>query len=544
MKKHKPKKITWKLLLYTKILLLWAVWINSALEPSLNKSFAISSCHNYYFSSSGSDSNSGSSPDAAWRSLKKINQIDLQPCDQVLLKGGDKFVGGINLDANDSGSPKNPVIIKTFGSGQAKIDSGTASALKIINAERIIVKDLILQGAGRSKNNNEGILIFNNTKAQLNSITLKNLNIYGYNKGGITIGEWDGMSGYHDIDILDNSIHHNGSHGINVYGYYEYNGLPEYSHDKITIRGNTVYSNHGEIGVTDKHTGSGIIVGNSSNILIGNNKVYNNGKDSKNTTEGPCGIWVWESRGAKIQYNESFQNRTGGLTDGCGFNLDGGVSNSLIQYNFSHNNQGSGFQLSQYSGASDHSGNIIRYNVSSNDGRRNNTAGLLIWRGDGVMKDLAIYHNTIYREGTKSSNAALVSVISSNINNTKFFNNILAADDNSLLLNLANNNHLTFINNNFSALDGNFLILQGKKTFNSISSWQKYLGMSNTNYRFKPLFESLSGKRAFQLSNSSKLKDLGYNSSTLGETLPTKDFYKNSSVSGNKEDIGAHELPR
>jgi len=95
-----------------------------------------------------------------------------------------------------------------------------------------------------------------------------------------------------------------------------------------------------------------------------------------------------------IQFNESYDNRTGGPADGGGFDLDSGTSNSILQYNYSHANDGAGFMLAH--GRTDrlHAGNIVRYNVSQNDGRKNKYGGIHLWtdhqRGDPQQHDLHV----------------------------------------------------------------------------------------------------------------------------------------------------------
>ena len=55
---------------------------------------------------------------------------------------------------------------------------------------------------------------------------------------------------------------------------------------------------------------------------------------------GPVGIWGYESDRLTIQYCFSHDNKTSpeGL-DGGGFDFDGGITNSLMQYNLAMNNE-------------------------------------------------------------------------------------------------------------------------------------------------------------------------------------------------------------
>ena len=80
-----------------------------------------------------------------------------------------------------------------------------------------------------------------------------------------------------------------------------------------------------------------------------------------------------------FQYNESHHNHTALTHDGDGFDLDRNVSNSTIQYCYSHDNDGGGFLMSQKDNNLLHKNNVIRYNISQNDGRKNGYGGLHMW---------------------------------------------------------------------------------------------------------------------------------------------------------------------
>jgi hypothetical protein len=61
----------------------------------------------------------------------------------------------------------------------------------------------------------------------------------------------------------------------------------------------------------------------------------------------------------------------------CAFDIDGGCTNCVLQYNYSHDNEGSGFQSGPFAGCSPLGDNTIRYNISENDAKKNtdNTGG-------------------------------------------------------------------------------------------------------------------------------------------------------------------------
>jgi hypothetical protein len=56
----------------------------------------------YHFSGLGSDSAGDGSLAHPWQSIGKLNSLDLNPGDNVLLRAGDTFVGNIVLNADDT----------------------------------------------------------------------------------------------------------------------------------------------------------------------------------------------------------------------------------------------------------------------------------------------------------------------------------------------------------------------------------------------------------------------------------------------------------
>src|SRR6185369_3699922 len=116
----------------------------------------------------------------------------------------------------------------------------------------------------------------------------------------------------------------------------------------------------------EEQTGNGIFFKDVDGGMIEHCSAYNNGALNKNAGGGPVGIWAIFSNNITIQYNESYQNHTR-ANDGNGFDLDGGVTNSRMQYNYSHDNDGGGYLLYQFTGARAFGSNICRYNISQND---------------------------------------------------------------------------------------------------------------------------------------------------------------------------------
>jgi hypothetical protein len=77
----------------------------------------------YYVSPTGSDANPGTSPNAPWRTVKRVNEASLQAGDAVLFEGGAVFAD-TNLTGNAGGESGKPIIYASYGTGKANIKWG------------------------------------------------------------------------------------------------------------------------------------------------------------------------------------------------------------------------------------------------------------------------------------------------------------------------------------------------------------------------------------------------------------------------------------
>jgi hypothetical protein len=157
-------------------------------------------------------------------------------------------------------------------------------------------------------------------------------------------------------------------------------------------------NNPGDPTVLKDHSGNGILANSVKGGIIEYCEAFNNGWDMPWTGNGPVGIWIWDCTDFIIQYCIAHDNKTNPVAgDGGGFDFDGGVSNSIMQYNLSYNNEGCGYGLYEFGAAKVWENNTIRYNISQDDGIINGGA-VGIWKDDnrGTMRNCEIYNNTFY----------------------------------------------------------------------------------------------------------------------------------------------------
>ncbi|HYG77772.1 MAG TPA: right-handed parallel beta-helix repeat-containing protein [Planctomycetota bacterium] len=92
-------------------------------------SFSSLAATTYYVDGqSGADSNAGTAPDAAWKTLAKVtaSQNLLQPGDSILLRSGQTFTGPLVLQK--SGTPELPITVSRYGDGEKPELTGFATA--------------------------------------------------------------------------------------------------------------------------------------------------------------------------------------------------------------------------------------------------------------------------------------------------------------------------------------------------------------------------------------------------------------------------------
>jgi hypothetical protein len=78
----------------------------------------------YFVSGSGSDSNSGTSPSQAWRTVDRVNRQVLAPGDAVLFAGGQTFADAELMPAS-SGTAGHLIVFGSYGQGDAVLSQGT-----------------------------------------------------------------------------------------------------------------------------------------------------------------------------------------------------------------------------------------------------------------------------------------------------------------------------------------------------------------------------------------------------------------------------------
>lgn len=439
----------------------------------------------YYLRSSGSDTHRGTSPDEAWQTLRRASSAQFQPGDRLLLEGGASFAGTLELDSQDSGTAERPVTITTFGSAKAQILAGDGFGIIARNVQGIVIENLSIAGSGAATNNGAGVAVVNSLASgeKLNFVRIRHVDASGFGRNasgsdsislagcGIFVGGDRGESGYRDVVIEDSTAFDNEYFGILVGGAnYPPKDPSNYANEDVTIRRCQAYDNPGDPTFLENHSGNGILLTNTDGGVIEHSQAWNNGGRCYSEKGGPVGIWAWASNRITIQYCESHHNKSP-RKDGGGFDFDGGVSNSVMQYNYSHDNDGTGYLLYTHPGSPYRfENNIVRHCVSRDDGRFSHRAAIWIRNDDTGIRNLEVHDNTfIYTPVGDDAGVAFVA----NTENVRFHHNILITTGDVPLIRQEKNKGLSFEDNLYSAGRGGFRVHWDGKEYTDPQTWRR-----------------------------------------------------------------------
>ncbi|MBA4850125.1 right-handed parallel beta-helix repeat-containing protein [Emticicia sp. BO119] len=338
----------------------------------------------YYINANGNDENDGLSIKTAWRSIEKVNLTTFKAGDKVLFEGGVIFKGSILLDSLDNGTERSPIIISSYGTKPAIIQSDERRGLFAYNCEGIRVSRLSFFGDGVGRNKQNGIEFYTDyVSKSLHNIEIDSCEVKGFHKYGILIlGDKSDTSGYRDVRITNTIAHENGEAGIGSLAKY-----PAIPHKNFYLAFNKVFNNRGIPAKTHNHSGNGIVMAGINDVLIELCEAYENGADNRCINGGPVGIWLWACREGTIQNCESHHNHAGLTKDGGGFDIDGGSTNCVIRNCYSHDNEGAGYLFAQFNCPLKFRNNKIIDNISQNDGLKNNYGSITFW-GDNEDNEI------------------------------------------------------------------------------------------------------------------------------------------------------------
>ncbi|MEK7950638.1 right-handed parallel beta-helix repeat-containing protein [Luteolibacter soli] len=497
-----------------------------------------------------------------------LNSANFEPGDRILLAGGTTFTGTLNLGSQDTGTDAlgnliAPILITSYGTGRATIAAGDGVAINGYNIGGIEISNLILTGSGVAANGTttstkSGISFYCDAPANLKfrHVYIDNVEVSGFGSRGISIGGYNGSAGFDDVRISNSNIHDNLHAGIEIYGYP---GITN-ALTNVTISNCNVHHQPGKA-ASSGNTGSGIVLAGVTGGVVDHCVSHDNGANNT-TSEGPVGIWAYHSANIVFQYNEVYGTQTLG-GDGGGFDFDIGTTNSVMQYNYSHDNDGAGFLLYGVADPEASTGHVIRYNVSYNDGRDSASGSASGISLSNNVRDLSVYGNTVLLpapSGSTSIPAIKCAATNQQPDRIVVSNNNFVTTGGSRLVSLYTTGTVTFAGNNYWSSGSTFLVQDGGTNYSSLAAWRTGKGREklnglNTGFNVDPLFQatpssggstsltSPAGLTAFKLKRTSPLVDAGLDLKVkFGINVGPTDFFGTRIAQGAGYEVGAHEV--
>jgi hypothetical protein len=302
----------------------------------------------YVDSNNGSDTASGLSPDRAWRGFAPVNSKKFMPGDAIFLKRGGYWEE--SLSPNGSGKAGSPITLGAYGRGpRPKINSINKTGVTLINQSHWTVQDL--EVTNFSEMEMAGILVYATKQApQPKDIRIYNCIAHSTGGTGIVVGSDDGPDGGEGFDgaVIENCLSYdNGKVGIKINGN-EQNGCRN-----GVIRYCTAYGN-----LTD----AGIWLKNGQNGLIEHCIAFNNLGQN---------IFAWNAINVTIRNCEAYR-AVPSARGGSGISMDT-CKGGIIEYCYSHNNEGPGIMLAGNAQFGDSKQeiknryNVVRYCIAENN---------------------------------------------------------------------------------------------------------------------------------------------------------------------------------
>ncbi len=370
----------------------------------------------YIDSEAGDDSNPGTI-ESPWKTLNRLadKNLTLVPGDSIYLKRGSVFESQ-QLCFQGMGTKENPIRIDAYGEGNAlprlNGNGEIENVVSLFNQEYIEIKNLEITNTSPEYDSSFGLNSSTNRKLALRAIN-------------VSAKDFGVVSG---IRIQDCYIHDiNGNIGLKWNGGIffdvqasiiggELTGVPT-KYDDVIIEGCT-FINVDRSGIKmvssswcnqwvpnspnvplNWYPSTNIVIRNNYMERIGGDGIttrdtdgtvieYNLVKDCRyQETAYNVGIWPFQAANTVIQYNEAYNTHS--VQDGQGLDCDHASSYSLMQYNYSHNNEG-GFMLIM--GGYPHTAATVRYNISQNDYDKT------FEFAQGIPNGTMIYNNTLYSD--------------------------------------------------------------------------------------------------------------------------------------------------
>lgn len=551
----------------------------------------------YYIAAAGSDSNNGTSTGTPWQTVNQVAVNGAVAGDVYKLNGGDTITGTLTLSGL-VGTASAPTAVQSYGTGTPTLSPGTAKAVLISNSSYVNVVGLNIVGPGTNSNGtmtsgtarmplveiiNTGTTAYSNIRildctinggyagiwvhstasssaGPINNVEIGNCTLTEFLYPAIWTSGSEASSGLVTGTpfYLSKGPLHQGLHIHDCEISYCYGGV--HTGYSTGFAGQTLSGGNLASGCPDSTdddrpiNGSGVVLGNIDGGVVQFCEIHHHGLNANNTTGdgGPGNLWCYESTNMVYHVVESHHGQTNS-TDGVGIDFDGGTTDSIAQFCYSHDNAGGGYFCGPITGESTaNSGNTFRYCISENDGLVFGIASEAGFNAFGSVTNCTVHNCTFYAAVSGGKGAFSVQGGTSNF----AINNVFVSAGTTLVTN-STSSGWTLKNNLYHNYSGSFSISWNGTSYTTLAAFQAGASQDASGVSADPLLSNLGNGgtisnlrglslalTAYKLGSSSPAIDAGANIASLADGAiipPGRDFNGNPSLSGVAYDIGACE---
>lgn len=402
----------------------------------------------YFFATSGSDSNTGTSSGSPWQTIAKANAYGTIGGDTFQWNKGDTFSGNLVLTVPTAGTQPTlglPITVTSYGSGANPVIScGDGHGVKCQNMSYVTVANLTITGSGVTYTGTTGPLgigavvyttsgfgvFFVNTGAtQLTGGTITNCSIGGCYVGILVSGNGTAApngKGYTGLRVTNNTVTSAVYMGIQTINWPNgpLAGSPDWTGSGVHVNPYVgynvvfnVYGNYVSVGQPGGNCGYPYYIAHQNGGTLERNVGHDCGfACSPSGGGGPVGVEFVVTTNVFGKFNEIYnisQGHSG--NDGGGMDFDGASNGCVHEGNYLHDCGGPAFEQGTSVGGS--ANNTIRFNVVARCGQAPSTCGFVYTVGGSA---LTVHNNTVLH--TSSTVAMMVPFTNVIVN---YYNNIL-----------------------------------------------------------------------------------------------------------------------
>jgi hypothetical protein len=347
----------------------------------------------YVDAKGGNDIYSGESPAQAWKTITAVNAHRFQPGDYLYFHAGQEFAG--MMRPSGSGIASAPIVVASYSDGlppRLVGDGGLATVL-LADVSFWTLRDIEVTNDGREEGKRNGILLEATQSGEVvRGIMIEHVHVH--NVRGLT-GEDNSAKDTGGIGIfapaLDRPARFDGvliekctiEHVDNVGLWLNTNPLMN-PLDPRWAAGSNEHIHITENLISDTGRNAIIVRQALAPVIDGNTVTHASARHHGNA------IFTRSTRDALIRGNEVSFTGTEPSGENAAFDADIDSLHTIIEDNWSHDNQGGLFSLcnNPNDDANVTDGTIVRFNVSENDGIR-------AFGFSGRVTHSTIYNNTV-----------------------------------------------------------------------------------------------------------------------------------------------------